>query len=588
MSEQKKVRKRSEIKRWLRSWVFTPLGNVRIKLINRAKRKRRSISNCKLKWIVSEALTDRYPSCFFRDCNDQRSTPVRRSLLENEFDLSVVDLDGPMSEQSESPPHQSFRLDLAVANAPLVDGKDRTVPTAQPTSPHDPRERWQGEERSVLRIMNPDVSGASSEDEKPGGSGLVSVIEDDGNMYELSALGVSSPDLPAELSGEEKLPGQSRSVLAQTDVGMANPLVIEELAPQLPDLYFIYQPDPPLCCLITSALWDSSSPFIFENGICSCAHSSVGTQPLIQEMPPSDIPRSSIKRANPRMNTMEFLIRQTQRKRNAIVNNHYIAPFVPLQPRPLRVRKSCDVTPTNTRTDAMSPIPARTPHDGTAPVQHPPYSLRRKIEHGLLPPLPLTSHSSNTSSSPGPANRSSQSPRISSATPASASATPGDITQHPDRPPSMCNSCLAGRQRSLHSHPYHRRGDNSLQFGNPPLPYPCPRVRTGLPTGIDGLPNSLWAGPQCRHCSTRRYGIVSPLVVVGPRPRALNRVSASFSATATDSPWAGPVGPRGFYVVSEDDLPILAGTDRVDESIGPSGLEMCLVAGSTAQSRRYR
>lgn len=115
MSEKRKARKRSRIKRWLRSWVFTPLGYVRIKLINKIERKRRSISDCELRRIVSDALTDRYPSRFFRDRNDQVSTPVRRSLLENEFDLSPVDLFGPRSEQSGNLRHQSFRLDLGVA-----------------------------------------------------------------------------------------------------------------------------------------------------------------------------------------------------------------------------------------------------------------------------------------------------------------------------------------------------------------------------------------------------------------------------------------------------------------------------------------
>jgi hypothetical protein len=45
-------------------------------------------------------------------------------------------------------------------------------------------------------------------------------------------------------------------------------------------LYFIHQPDPPLCCLITSALRDSNSSVLFENGICFCEHSSHSTQPI--------------------------------------------------------------------------------------------------------------------------------------------------------------------------------------------------------------------------------------------------------------------------------------------------------------------
>ncbi|KGO63534.1 hypothetical protein PITC_049160 [Penicillium italicum] len=592
MSEKRKARKRSRIKRWLRSWVFTPLGYVRIKLINKIERKRRSISDCELRRIVSDALTDRYPSRFFRDRNDQVSTPVRRSLLENEFDLSPVDLFGPRSEQSGNLRHQSFRLDLGVATGPLVDGRDLAAPTAQPKSPHDPRGSWRGDESSVLRIMNPDVSELSSEDEKSAELGPFSVIEVDRNVYELSALGAMSPDLPAGLRGEEKQSGQSRSSLIEPDVQMANPPVIEEPAPQLPGLYFIHQADPPLCCLITSALQDSSSSVLFEKGFCSGEQSSHVTEPVIQRLS-SDLSRSSTKRANPQMNTMEFLIRQTQRKRNAIVKNRYISPFVPLQRRSLGIRKSCDVTPTNSRNDALPTTHAETSHDVTAPAQHRSYSLRRKIQHGALPPLPHSNRSSIVSSSSGPANPSCGPPDITSTTPTSASATPGDLPQYPDRPSSMCGGCLARRHRSLHSHPYHRQGDNSSQFGNPPLPYPLsPREPTHFPPRIDSLPTSLRAGPQCRHCSTRRSGVVSPPVVVGPRPRprprALDRVSASFSDAAPDSPWAGPVGPRGFYAVSEDELPFSVETDRIDESVGSPGLEMCLIAGSTAQSRRYR
>ncbi|KAJ5197534.1 hypothetical protein N7449_008013 [Penicillium cf. viridicatum] len=593
MSEKKKARKWSKIKRWLRSWVFTPLGNVKIKLIDKVERKRQSISDCELNQIVSGALTDRYPCRFFRDRNDRGSTPVRRSLLENEFE-ALVDLVVPMSTRSESARQQSSRLDSCVANGSVVDGGEPAVATTKPKPLHDPRGSWRGDEYSVLRIMNPDVSWLNSGDEKSEESGSMSVIEVDGNVYELSALGGKSPDLPAELS-EETQSGKSRSALVvESGVQMASPLVIEELAPQLPDLYFIHQPDPPLCCLITSALRDSNSPVLFENGICFCDHSSHGTQPVISHLPPSDISRSSVRRAKPPMNTMKFLIRQTQRRRNTIMNNAYISPYISLQPRPLQIRKPSNATSTNTQNDALFPIPAETSHDATAPVHSPSHSLRCKIQHGPLPPLPTatTSTSSTHSSSLGSAGPSSRPPDISSTTPsASASASPVDIPQYPDRPTSMCGGCLAKRHRSLHSHPYHRRGDSSPQFGNPPLPYPLsPQEPTRLPPRVDSLPASLRAGLQCRHCPTRRSGIVSPPVFVGPRPRAqvLNRVSASFSDSTPDSPWAGPVGPMGFYAASEDELPLSSESHSIDETIDSSGLEMCLIAGSRAQSRRYR
>ncbi|KAJ5685070.1 hypothetical protein N7536_007689 [Penicillium majusculum] len=593
MSEKKKTRKRSKIKRWLRSWVFTLLGNVRIKLINKVGRRRRSISDCELNQIVSGALTDRYPCRFFRDRNDRGSTPVRRSLLENEFE-SLVDLAVPMSAQSESARQQSSRLDSCVANGSLVDGEELAVATAQAKSHHDPRGSWRGDERSVLRIMNPDVSWLDSEDEKSEESGSMSVIEVDRNVYELSALGGKSPDLPAELS-EESQSGKSRSALVvEPDVQMASPLAIGELAPQLSNLYFVHQPDPPLCCLITSALRDSSSSVLFENGICLCGHSSHGTQPLILHPPPSDISRSSVRRVKPPTNTMEFVIRQTQRRRSTILNNAYITPYVPLQPRPLQIRKASNATSTNTQNDAPLPFPAEPSHDVTTPAHSPSYSFRCKIQHGPLPPLPpsTSSTSSTHSFSFGPAGPSSRPPDISSTTPsASASASPVDPPQYPHRPTSMCGRCLARRHRSLHSHPSHRRGDNSPQFGNPPLPYPLsPQEPTRFPPRVDSLPASLRAGLQCRHCPTRQSGVVPPPLLVGPRPRAqvLNRVSASLSDSVPNSPGAGPVGPTGFCAMSEDDVPSHDEYSPIDESIDSSGLEMCLTAGSRAQRRRYR
>lgn len=580
MSEKKKTRKRSKIKRWLRSWVFTPLGNVKIKLISKVERRGRSITDCELNHIVFGALTDRYPCRFFRDRNEPGSAPVRRSLLENEFE-SLVDLFISMSAQSESARQQSSRLDACVANGSLVGREELAVATARAKSPHDPRGSWRGDERYVLRIMNPDVSWLDSEDEKSEESGSMSVIEVDTNVYELSALEGKSPDLPAELS-EEGQSGKSRSSLVvESDV---------QIAPQLPNLYF----DAPLCCLITSALHDSSSPILFENGLCLCDHSSHGTQSLISHLPLSDVSRSSVRRVKPPRNTMEFLIRQTQRRPSTILNNAHISPYVPLQPRPLQIRKASNATSTNTQNDAPSPFPAEPSHDVTVPVHSPSYSLRCKIQHGPLPPLPPSTSSTSSTHSFlfGPAGPSSRPPDISSITPSvSASAPPVDLPQYPDRPTSMCDGCLARRHRSLHSHPSHRHGDNSPQFGNPPLPYPLsPQEPTRLPPRVDNLPASLGACLQCRHCPTRQSGAVSPPVLVSPRHRAqvLNRASASFLDSFPNSPGAGPIGPTEFYAMSKDNVHSHGESGHIDESIDSSGLEMCLIAGSRAQRRRYR
>ena len=585
MSE-KQARKRAKIKRWLRSWVFTPLGKVRIKLINKTERKRyRSISDRELNWIVDGSYADRYPSRFYRGRNGrQLSSPARkRFLLETEDNLSLVELVFPMSTRSGSSQHQPSRPGFC-------DRVELAVTTVQSDYLHDPRGSWRGGEHSALGSMNPDLAELSSDGERSK-SGPVCVFEVGRNVYELSAVKVMSPNLPAELSGGNQS-GQSPSLYAESDGEMANFSVVEELPPQLPDLYFIHQPNPPLCCLISSALQNLLSPVPLENGICSCVKFSHSIEPSIQHLS-SDMSRSSIKRAKPRMTTAEVLIRYAKKRRDAIINNRYISPYAPLQPRPLRIRKDNNVT-SEPQHDVLSAIPVETSHEVTAPVHRPRYSLRRKIFHGALPPLPPSaptsrpfSGSSIPSSSSEPARLSSQALGISS-TPASSSrpATNG-LPQYPDRRTSMCGGCLEGRHRPLHSHPYHRHGDNNPQSGSPPLPYPLsPReLLNRLPPGIDYVPPSLMAGPQCRHCTTRRSGIGSPPGLVGPR--ALNRVSVSLSDTAPDSPWAGPVGSMAFYYDSDEDLPLPVESDHA-ESVGPSGFEMCLIAGSAAQSRRYR
>ncbi|KAJ5958113.1 uncharacterized protein N7479_005263 [Penicillium vulpinum] len=583
MSEKKKARKRAKVKRWVRSWVFTPLGKVRIKLVSKIERtRRRSIPDYELHRIVSGALTDRYPSRAFRDRSDLKgSTPRRMSIFSTESNQSLVNL-VPMSTKSASPRDKSSRLDVDVANGPLVNKVEIADATAQSKSPNDPRGSWRGDENSVLRIMNPDFYELSSGEEKSEGSDRISVFEVDSNVYELSAI--ASPDLPAELSGEEQQLGNSRSSSVRPNDGMDNLPVIEELAPQIPDLCFIHQPDPTLCCLVTSALRDSSSPVLFEDGICSCAHASKCDDPVIQHMPSSDMSLSTtITRANPpKITTEEVLLRHTYNKQNAILSTRHIS--LNVVPRTFIVRKACNVALNQTQNDALLPSPVETSHVVTTPVR-PSYSLRRKIQHGPLPPLPpstSTSHLPRTSSarSSGPANPNSQPPGISSTTHSpSASATPVDLPQYPDRPTSMCNSCLAGRHRPLYSHPYRCR---SLQFGNAPLPYPL-SPRESIPSGSDSLPASLRSGPQCRHCTTRQSGIISLPVLVGPRP--LSRISESFSDTSPDSPWVGPVGHMAFYAGSAEDFPLHIEPDRRGDLCG---FEMCLIAGSAAQHRRYR
>jgi hypothetical protein len=583
MSERRKTRKRAKVKRWLRSWVFTPLGNVRIRLINKIERKRcRIVPDCELNRIVRGALNDRYPSRFFRDRSDlQVSSPGRRSLISTD-DSSLLDLT-LTSTWADSPRHQSPNLDLCVANGPLVNGVGHAEAPTHPNNPGDPRGSWQGDGYSILRITNPDQSVFSNDDEKS--ENTISVFEVHRNTYELSTVRSMSPDLPAELS-EETQSRQLRSAFAAFNAGTANLPVIEDLPPQLPDLYFTQQPDPPLCCLITSALRGSS--VLFENGICSCTQFQQAADPLIQHALSSDMPRSSDIRANARKSTAEVHMRHTCTRRNATPNSWHIPSNI--VPRPLIIRKVCKAIRNKTGNDALMSIPEDTTHDDvTPPVHHQPYNLHRKIQDGPLPPLPpatSTSHLPSTSSTPSSAAKpTSQAASIPLITRSSALASPSDLQQYPNRPTSMCGGCLAGRNRALHSHPYHR-GDNSFQLGNPPLPYPViPREPTRLLPRSDSLPSSLRSGPQCRHCTTRRSGVISPQDLVRTRTlnnsRALHRASISFSGTAPNSPWAGPVGHMGFYAASEDGFPL--GGGHLDENF-----EMCLSAGSAARNRRYR
>ncbi|KAJ5512148.1 hypothetical protein N7463_001700 [Penicillium fimorum] len=591
MSERKKARKRLKVKRWLRSWVFTPLGNVRIKLIKKIERKRcRIVPDSEINRIFFDALNDQYPSRFFRHRSDsQVSSPRRRSVFSDKDNKMLGDW--LMSTPPECSRQSSSKRDMNMDNGPLVD-KGALAEATKPKYP-DPRGSWRGDDHSALRIMNPDLSVLSSDSEKSE-SNPVSVFEIHRNVYELSAIREMSSAIPAELSGETQTE-QFRSSFANFGFGMANISAIKDLPPQLPDLYFAQHRNPRLCCLITSALRNCSPPVLFENGICSCSDSPQKVDPVIPYTHSSDMSRSSIRKAKARVSTAEVLIRHTYNKRNSTLNNWHIPSNI--IPRPLKIRKACSVIPHNTQNDALLSIPEDTAHDVATPLHRRPYSLSRKIQHGPLPPLPpetSTSHLPSTLSTPSlsAAKPSSQPPGISSTTHSSSVAASSDILQYPGRPTSMCSGCLAGRHRALYSHPYHHRGDNSPHLGNP-LPYqPSPREPTSHPIRGDSLPSSLRPGSQCRHCRTRRSGIISPAELVSPRSlhgsRALNRVSISFSDIAPDSPWAGPVGHMGFYAPSAEDLPLRVETDLIDENVDPSGWGVCLSAGSAAQNRRYR
>ncbi|KAJ5837037.1 hypothetical protein N7447_003063 [Penicillium robsamsonii] len=589
MSERKKARRRLKVKRWLRSWVFTPLGNVRIKLINKIERKRyRIVPDSEVNRIVFDALNDRYPSHFFRHRSDSQVSSPRRSVFSNK-DNTMLD-EWLMTTPAESPRQQSSNLDVDVVNGPLIDRI--ALPEATKPKYPDPRGSWQGDDHSALRLVNPDLSVLSCDGEKSE-SDPVSVFEIHKNVYELSAVREMSPAIPAELSGEMQYE-QFRSSFADVSFGMATLPVIEDLPPQLPDLYFARHPDPRLCCLITSALCNCNPPVLFENGICLCADSPQSDDPVIPHTPSSGMSRSSIRRAKARASTAEVLIRHTHNKRNSILNNWHIPSNV--IPRPLKIRKACSAILHNSQNDALLSIPEDTTHEVTTPVHYRPYSLSRKIQHGPLPPLPPatpTSHLPSTSSTPSSAAKPSSRPSgISSTTHSSPAAASSDVPQHPDRPTSICGSCLAGRHRALRSHPYHHRGDNSPHLVNR-LPYQhSPREQTGLQTHSDSLPSSLRPGPRCGHCRARRSGVISPAELVSPRSlhgsRALNRVSITFSDIAPNSSWAGPVGHMGFYAPSDEDLPLRVETDLIDENVDPSGWEMCLSAGSAAQNRRYR
>jgi hypothetical protein len=78
-----------KIKRWLRSWVFTPLGNVKIKLINKVERKRRSIPDYAMGNRSSELGLIRRERCW-RPGDCRRSHFLQVSSRSSELRLPIA------------------------------------------------------------------------------------------------------------------------------------------------------------------------------------------------------------------------------------------------------------------------------------------------------------------------------------------------------------------------------------------------------------------------------------------------------------------------------------------------------------------
>lgn len=462
MSEQRKPRKRSKFKRWLRSWVFMPLGNVKIKLINKVERKRyQSISDSELKRIVFDALTDRYPTRYFRH-RSNASSSSRTSLFSNEYILSVVDLGIPNSpKRKKRQPERSVgrRKENFHCMANRRQKVTLAVATLQPHQHIDPRRSWRGELNgsSVLRVMNPDLPSYPVSEEKGLETSNINFTFGSKRIaYELPVIVVTDPDLHSELISEKKViehPGIT---------GRVSRLVIGDVAPQIPGLYFIDRPDPPLSCLITQALRTSSSSVLSEPGICSCSstvHSPNTKNQYISQMTTA-MSQSSITHGQLPKSAKGNATNRVHRKRNAFQINRAKGSEAGVQPPPSTICKDGTAFLEKINNSPLPALPVDASHD--APVPAPlPYNLHYKLQHGALPALP----SLVSTDSPGIASTC-----VSSYEP----ETPIDIPPDGDRSPPLYRGWreTQAKRRALHSHPYQPSGTTSLETETSLLPYP--------------------------------------------------------------------------------------------------------------------
>ncbi|KAJ5795244.1 hypothetical protein N7457_001843 [Penicillium paradoxum] len=452
MSEPKKLRKRCKAKRWLRSWVFTPFGNVKIKLIHKIERRRsQNIPDSDLKRIVLDALSDRYPTRHFRGRNESISTPGRMSPFSDEYSLSVVDLESSISSRrNEGQQEHSCRWRRCNDQPERV---TLAVATLQPHHRIDPRNTWRGDfdGPTVLQVMNPDFSSdSSSEDHNSPKAQIIHTYETEHILCEPPAIVVTSPEFRSEILSED---GQLKQL--RTDENVSHPF-IATVTPCVPGLYFIDRPDPPLSCLITQALRDSNSPIVAQKGICSCSPSAHLSHSIDFDMFSVDMSPSSIIHSRLPKSATENIMNRAYRKQDTFLMHRAKVSDADLRPRPLNIRKGA--LQEKIRNGTLQPLPINTSHGAIAHAK-PPYNLYHKIHHGS-PSLPPST---------------SDQPRITSTCVSSYEpTTPSDLQLGGYRPSSLCNNWVEAQARyhAFYTHPSQFSGLRGPQGGSRPPGYP--------------------------------------------------------------------------------------------------------------------
>ncbi|KAJ5563019.1 hypothetical protein N7461_001780 [Penicillium sp. DV-2018c] len=565
MSEIRVVlRRRSVAKRWLRSWVFTPLGNVKIKLINKIERKRyRSIPDAELKKMVLDALTDHYPNRRFR--NDSRAGTLssgRTSIINDVYNLSVLELGLMSPGRKDRLPERSFRWGKGICpRTKQVKAVTLAVATVQP---QDGRSSWgRGVNEPVLRVLNPDWPSSGSEGSVENPS-LILASKTESSPVELPVIALTTPDAQQpHLSNEDALFAQPETILSSGVDRSSRPVVAAvDAVPRLPDLYFVSRPTMPLCCSITQTLRYSNSAMLFEQGVCSCSTSL-----------PADISSDLCdllstftinNRELPDSPTKDSPSRR-HRTRDAS------------WPQPLKISKSQDCLRDKIQNGPLPPLPARPHHqhherDAASPTAQP-YNLRYKVQHGSLPPLPrhdshfteLSQLLSGAPSSPEPDTV--PEPDTSSDLPSRELALSG--------PASSARFSWASSQTEINvqQSTHASLGSSNRQTTSLSFPHqPPPGDRTQHRHTIEDLPPSLRVGPQSGQW---QQDTVSQLP------------DDSASGPLVDRPPTSAVGP----LWSAGSLEAMLAVPVFDYYISIQPLldvALCFGAGAVAKARRRR
>lgn len=546
------------------------------RVINRIDtRLRQRLPQRELEQIVQRALAARYPEAYYRLRSDHR--PSNGVYLP--YNLSVVDV-GPARDSLWRCTYDSCIDNLCSSRNIIL------AVLSQPVYPDDPRRGWLDGVHDPLKVVNPDArTGFSSDDESENSSvdsginsravGQSVGISRLGRLYEssveegfdcsgstsgsncmvgthdTSAFDILSAMLLSELSTDYNPPEKSNNS-SVTGPGWVSRQLNDDV-PRLPALSFIDQPDPPLCCLIASALQAFDSSIWEDSGIClssntrvhrrvECATSPAHSVTSNDKVPKFDIDRSYRKRSS-------FLSRKGSDTQE-------------LEPNPLRIRKN-NILRHKLRYGPLPPIPERHPET--------PYNLQDKMLHGDLPPLP----------SPTPDTEEQlthQPPEVYISASASATATTSSspaTSLDPSRQNSLCSACrdIRKRRRALNSHPMHDRHSRPLPNSVTPVEW----TRLGFdPTD---LPSPLRAGARCNHCTNTWSAMASTPSL----PSSLISSSDGEVFPNTPSLSSGSSNSSSGFALPD---PVLSSEQHYFSDVLSSDLTVCLGAGATARNRR--